>query len=227
MGTVETRHIKNKGELMFFKKLKKTKYARLAVATAMAIGNGRIKKYKEMDLVIKHNMKQLDFLIYKCEMLQYLFDKKINIRQHPERNYAEFNFRHPIFRRIKRKLYQNGVKTITLGILNQLRHPAALALWFMDAGSLSFIRKDGRIQNRVGKLGTHSFTESENILIRDWLQSEFGINARVNHDCGYSYLRFGAMAMNKLIEYIKPFVIPSMQYKIDMRYNKVRDPQQV
>jgi hypothetical protein len=116
-----------------------------------------------------------------------------------------------------RKSYR---KRVTPQILDALGEQG-LAIWIMDDGSLV-----ARESGRRFKLCTHGFTLEDNKLIVEWLNDRYNSNAKVSIERkgdgrDYPFVHMGAIGYNKIIPLIKPYIIPTMLYKIDMKYKRI------
>lgn len=107
--------------------------------------------------------------------------------------------------------YRKGIKIVNSFILNKIES-LALAVWYMDDGSY----------NKTGKnssLYTNSFTFEENTLIKNWFEQKWNISPKIsnvkkeNREIKY-YLRFNVRDTRNLIEIIRPYIHPCMNYKI-------------
>lgn len=112
--------------------------------------------------------------------------------------------------------YSNdGRKKISLKYLYEL-DALGLAVWWMDDGNLSI--HEG---NRWGKLCTEYFNYEEHILLQKYFKEKWGIETNIKLEKEkYYFLRFNVSALRKLFKIIYKYVceIPSMIYKIDMKY---------
>ena len=102
--------------------------------------------------------------------------------------------------------YPLGKKQVTKEILNQLE-PLGLAVWIMDDGTYDY---NG---NRIN-IATEHLSYEEHLLIKEWFENKFNISSKIYKHKNQFYISFGVKETKKLIEIIKPFVIPSMRYKI-------------
>jgi intein/homing endonuclease len=113
----------------------------------------------------------------------------------------------------------NGKKIITKNI-EQWLSPRALALWYMDDGSLN-IEKTGFYVS----LHTEGFTLNENNILSTILKEKYNIDSKVST---YNkrgnilyYLRLNKDNSNKFINFIKDYVPLCMQYKIPENYRNL------
>jgi len=174
-------------------------------------------KYKSLSL--SHSEKQLDYLLWKKEMLPNYFTNKLWKRKHKDKkgnNYYSYQVKsivHPEFLKIYHKIYKNNKKGISLEVLNELT-ASGIAVWFMDDGCCAKGKKNwgGHLL-----LATDNFSIEENKLIVEWFQSKWGIKATISKKKqGTFSLYFPKENSRKLKELISPFIIPSMQYKLDV-----------
>lgn len=110
----------------------------------------------------------------------------------------------------------NGRKTITKEWVNLLQ-PIAIAYWFMDDGSSSWIKNNPGIMVRFSTL---SFTKDEISLLQNKLL-EFGIETVThNHTDGTGHeLYIRQKSVNIFMNLVEPFVVNCMKYKIKRRLN--------
>jgi hypothetical protein len=85
--------------------------------------------------------------------------------------------------------------------------PFALAVWIMGDGNGM---KDGGF-----KISSHSFTKEQNQFVCNLLWEKYGIKANVLHEKGKNlyYIRIWKQSVTKLHCLIKPFLLPSCDYK--------------
>jgi len=165
---------------------------------------------------------QIPYRLWKCEKLC-----KLDFRLNTKCKYAKLSSHsNMFFTELYNKFYINGVKTITKDNIKLLTHPIGLACFYMDDGTLvidSAKRKDKSIYifPRIS-LYTLSFSEIENIIIKDHLENTFGIKTKIK------YRKDGKktiLEINKkedvidFINIVKPYVseITCMKYKIDLK----------
>lgn len=110
------------------------------------------------------------------------------------------------------------VKRVPLNISELLIDPLALAIWYLDDGT----RRDDTASCRIA---TQSFSEEENILLKDSLWNTFSLPANVektgrkeNGDTAYGLAILsktgGYKRLQHLISDIVRAEIPSMLYKL-------------
>lgn len=142
-----------------------------------------------------------------------------------------FRFRHKTVYRLHNQLYAGGKRRLTEGILNQMHSPLAWALWYQDDGSLIKHRVTNQttgmrhINNRTLRLNFNRYTSEELELVANWMARRLGVTARLERADKYFRLAMGMQQASKFFDYIRPFVVPSMQYKLDPEYETVRVPE--
>ena len=107
---------------------------------AMSLGDGHVRP--RGSLSVQHSNKQRDYLSYKANLISKIFDCKININEVNNNGFMQVRFEksNRYFKLIRRWLYPLGVKIISRKMLNRLT-PHAIAIWYMDDGSLSAKKK--------------------------------------------------------------------------------------
>jgi recombination protein RecA len=173
------------------------------IALGAALGDGYLKfRGTHAVLALQHCNAQLEYLRWKLESLKPFAPARLY--RHGQRDAtAGQTFSHPFFSELQRSLYHSGRKRLTDEILSKVG-PQALAVWYMDDGSL----KDGR-----ATLATNCFTRDEHELITDHL-AQFGIIASIWKDGrGSHVIGFGKGATGDLLRLIRPFGHESMSYK--------------
>lgn len=173
---------------------------------------------------IQHSNKQRDYLLYKANILEQLTAVKVTEIGGKYPGVACSTRCIPFYTRMYKIIYPNGKKTVNKTWVNWLT-PQGLALWYMDDGSLNksySVNKSGRrrIYRREIYLHTCSFSLEENQMLVNMIYEKFGIRFRVFRNGKYYRLQIGAIEANKFIEIVKPYIIPTMQYKINMEYDE-------
>lgn len=110
--------------------------------------------------------------------------------------------------------YKNGLKMVSKEFLSLVK-PLALAIWFMDDGTLVKSRTSRFGRSARYAIYTQSFGWDGNRLLVDFLLSHFGVEAKIYRDGDAPYLSIGVLASVKFRDIIEPFVVPSMYYKLD------------
>ena len=120
---------------------------------------------------------------------------------------------------IYKYFYKNNIKIFPKNLFN-LFTPRMMTIWFMD---------DGSNTKESFTLNTHSFLRQEQLYIVDFLKNNYKITATLVKDRNKFKIRINKSSYQKFINIIKPFIIPSMIYKIDnprndLSYNTTESP---
>ena len=108
----------------------------------------------------------------------------------------------PIFTNYYQWLYENRKKRIPRDLILS---PLTLAVWFMDDGSRS---------RSACYLNTQQFTLEDQEFLQRLLQETFGIESGLNRDKHYMRIRITTESTKRLVELIRPHVLPCFQYKL-------------
>ena len=107
-----------------------------------------------------------------------------------------------------RDLYYNesGTKFIPAN-LEEIITARSLAYWAMD---------DGYKSTNGFYFCTESFSIEENEILANILFSKFNLNCGIHKTTNGSRLYIKADSKNKLIELVKPYIVPVFNYKLDL-----------
>ena len=159
---------------------------------------------KNAFLETNHSIKAKDYVDWKYQILKNicLSPPKKRIIDQKRVAYRFFTRQHQEITQIYNLFYLEGKKVIPKNIqLNAL----TLAVWFMDDGSKT---KKGDVY-----LNTQQFSLNDQKRLLYALR-KLKLRARLNKDKKYHRIRFYHQSLNRLLELIKPYIIPSMEYKI-------------
>jgi hypothetical protein len=108
----------------------------------------------------------------------------------------------PVFTSYFQWFYQSGKKRVPSDLpLN----PLILAVWFMDDGSKS---------RSACYLNTQQFCLEDQEFLQMLLWKAFGIKSGLNRDKQYFRLYITTQGTKKLVDLVRPFVIPYFRYKL-------------
>ena len=165
----------------------------------------------------EHGQKQKEYLEWKYEQLKSIvsgtkiYETK-RFRNNRTWYYYKFTTRQ-FFRSWREKFYPFGIKTISSGIIENL-NPLSLAVWYMDDGCLR--------NNYSCIISTDAFDDESIERLRSMLDKKYEIKTRVRKKKSYSKkemkiqkrIYIGGSNMVNFFDLIRPFIIPSMKYKI-------------
>lgn len=154
---------------------------------------------------VNHTFKQKDYVDWKYEHFSMF------VLTHPKArkgngNRIAYRFTTQslsIFTEFYNRFYSENRKFIP----NNLQlDPLALAVWYMD---------DGCKSRTSVYLNTQQFGLNDQLKLLKILKEQFKLNATLNKDKIYYRIRITTESTKRFKEIIKPFVIPSMKYKLD------------
>jgi recombination protein RecA len=132
---------------------------------------------KNHKLRYTHSKKQQDWAFYKAMRINKPFTvyQRDRYDKRTGNTYGSIEILHNAnshFNDIYHTFYPNGKKVVTQDILNVLT-PEAIAVWYCDDGSL-YANKKRYLCHLT--LATNSFTDSERELIKEYFNSNYGLN---------------------------------------------------
>lgn len=177
---------------------------------------------KNSNIEETHSIRQKEYLEWKYKILSTSFDLKLYNFNNPlckarGRTYnrktevrlrskvsKELNLYHDLF-------YKNGVKRVSLSLLNQLE-PLALAVWYCDDGYYD-------PENHTAEIHTEGFSIEENQIIKKWFSERWNINVNFKKDPSKNkvLLRFPVKETNKFFKIIINYIFKmpkSIWYKL-------------
>ena len=209
-------------------------YTKEELIYGLLMGDGYLSPVKNSQnsrFFFAQSLKHREYVDFVRSLVEKFWKTKTFVRRvrcgFNSKTYIQYGFRtkvHPFFTHLRKKVfYPYGRKRINQRILSKIT-PLGLALWYMDDGTLRY-QKSRRGQKRTLKgdrkflLCTGGYTLKENRLIQDWFQKKWGIRWKIRYFRYHQpYLIAGVKEGLKFIKLIKPFIIPSMYYKIDLKY---------
>lgn len=121
---------------------------------------------------------------------------------------------HEEIREMRNFFYPDGKKRIPDEIINVLKDPLSLAVWFMDDGTLDYRVKD----HYAFRLATYSFSQKENELLAETLDENFGVVATVQQSKMrnqiYYRLYIGEEGRDRFINLIAPHMHSCFTHKL-------------
>lgn len=195
-----------------------SKIEQRGVLAGMLLGAARI---RENNFFIPHSKSQEDYLFFKQHLLEQITLKPVNISQGKTKT-GEVLFRIepkliPLTRVLIKKLYPGKIRRITRSFLNLLT-PQGIAIWFMDKGSKSFKKENGEIHALEVTLNTY-LSKSENELIVTYFTDLWGFRWGLSKAKASYRLRMGTKEGKKFLNFLRPYIHPSMLYKVQTSYN--------
>ena len=184
------------------------------------IGDGHLTKpnnYNSVSLELIHCKNQKEYLEWKAqEINSILGGKKNKVHSLNNSGYPGVRYKksHKYLRVLRKFVYKNNNKTISKSLLNKLT-PEALAIWWMDDGSLTPRKRNNKIHAWQLYLNTY-LSKEENQVIVDYFLERWGIKWNINHDKGLYRLRISTKEGRKFLNIVRPYVskVDCMKYKV-------------
>lgn len=169
---------------------------------------------------IGHSVKQKEYALFKKELLEEITGKSVNVREGTNskgHSYIRIEPKIiPLSRRLVKLAYPQGKKAISRQFLNYLSIES-IALWFMDDGSKSFKKKNGKIHAAEVTLNTY-LSKEENEIIIQYFEEVWGVKWGLNKSKGWYRLRMGTREARKFFAMIDKYIHPSMKYKVNLNF---------
>lgn len=204
----------------------------------MVLGDGHINVTNgKRELSVSHGLSQRDYCEHKAAVVRRALGGNFNVRQYrngPGGKYecVKFTSSHAYWSNLRDWCYPHGKKTYTRRTLDMLT-PEGIALWYMDDGHA---RRNTNTSGWVSSVATNIATmcsESECLTVVDYFAEVHGIAWKVrckktSHPERAFFIECGTAESRKFVELIRPYVIPSMLYKIahvaDLDSHECRTP---
>lgn len=121
--------------------------------------------------------------------------------------------RHPYFTKIRSEIYIDNHKVISPHML-KLMDAESLAIIFMCDGGTS-LEKRFKNPHASITLSTKGFSYADNMALSKSIYDNTGIITNVNRHNQYYYLNLSVKTHKLFYETVKPFVLPSFDYKFE------------
>lgn len=197
--------------------MKITKDSRRLVL-AMAFSDGYLNASGYMS--VRHCVSQKEYLEWKKHLLNKHGIHTTDIYYVTNNGYGAYEFRtihYDFIKVLRRRLYKPSKKKAQISILKNFT-PLHLAIWYMDDGSLSQRKRNGKIISNELFLNTYISYE-DNQIIQDYFANRWNIQFTINKSKSSYRLRCGTHMARCFVEIIRPYVeqVPCMLYKIDVK----------
>ena len=188
------------------------------ILIGMLLGDGCLEKNgKNVRLRIEHGLKQKSYLFWKYNELRNLVTNKPRlvagtIDNRTGKHYKRWHistFSLPALNGYWYKFYRHKQKRVPKDILDLLKSPLLLAVWFMDDG---YKRNDCNAL----RINTDSFMLDGQKLLQKCLMRNFGIKTKLHCKGKYWNIYIPNPEAKKFCGIIEPFVIPGLKYKISL-----------
>ena len=178
-----------------------------SVIIGCILGDGYLRQVpgrKDAFLEINHSIKAKKYVDWKYSVVKNICDLPPKRRKIDQKRvgYRFFTKQHPEITKLYSEFYQKGKKRIPGGFELD---PVALAVWFMDDGSKT---KKGDVY-----FNSQQFEVKDQKRLLHALR-KMGIRGRLNKDKKYYRIRIYKESIPRLLEIIKPYILPSLSYKV-------------
>lgn len=199
-------------EIENYKKKLKLSGAQREVIIGKLLGDGCLearKRGKIYRLKIEHSVKQKEYVdwLYKLfrEWVLTPPKEKLGQRKH---NYGFQTISHGGFRFYGQQFYDLKGKKRVPKLIHRWFTPRVLAVWFMDDGSCKDKNRKAQIIN------TQGFTVKDLRILQLALKDKYDINTLLKKERDRKVIYVRARSLQRFIDLIRPYVIPSMWYKL-------------
>ena len=188
------------------------------ILVGTVLGDGHLIKSNgkgESQLSIKHDDKTLSYL-------EWLHGKFSSIGVNEIKKVAMSGYHQHYFTTrpngelgtYRKMFYPNGIKAVPEDIWRFLTHPMALAVWYMDDGSVDFRKK----YHKNATLATFCFGYRECEYLRNAMRDNFSLAVSIHKTTmrGKEYFRLyiRSESMNRFFDLIRKYIRPCYSYKI-------------
>lgn len=114
----------------------------------------------------------------------------------------------PYLGKLRRLFYRDSGKMIPDNIQTLLKSPQSLAVWYMDDGNLYH-------RDMMAEIYLPCYAQAEVQRLVEALQINFRLYPTIKiKKSKYPTLSFDVTQTERLVEIVRPYIVPSMQYKI-------------
>nr|ACL80127.1 endonuclease-like protein [Flabellia petiolata] len=180
------------------------------------LGDGYLqKRAQKARLRICHSIKQKQYVDWKYQQLIRLCQRTQSPYLTTVRLGKTYSFTtqsEKILLKYHSLFYKNDIKKITTQLIDYIKEPLSLAVWWLDDGN-------ARNDCHAGRLATQAFSLEEHKILQQLLFQNFKIQTNiVKHSSKKKqyYLYIPSQYFSQLINKIQIYVqqIPTMQYKL-------------
>ncbi len=186
-----------------------------SLIVGLMLGNGVLEsedKGRTYRLKVEYPIQKREYVDWIYWQLKNLVPQKpqIEVKQSGGKSFQSYYFRTYSLGSLRfyaHQFFRTGKKVIPK-LLKKLLDPVAMAVWFMDRGTLKSNRYPTYIIDTIG------YSKKELIAVKKIFQDKFGIligmHKRYGKFCIYIYSDYA----KKFKNLIEPYIISSMKYKL-------------
>ncbi len=169
---------------------------------------------RTFSLKIEHSINQKEYVDWLFLKLGSLVRTAPHIKRQTVKGkvYLKYYFNTlglPVLQEYGQRFYVQHKKVVPKDIA-ELVTPLSLAVWFMDDGSCKSRFHKARILN------TQGFDDCDLQILREMLTQKFNIATTLRNQREGKQIYIPSLEIDKFIDLIKPFIVPSMEYKINL-----------
>ena len=210
---------------LYKNKLKLSDYQK-EVLVGLLLGDGHLETQnsgRTYRLKVEHTYWQKDYTDWLYKVFQEWVltapqEKQQTVNSVVYRKYWFSTVSHGAFRFYAQQFYENRRKVLPK-LIKKWLSPLAMAVWFMDDGSLKSNRHRALIFN------TQSFSKTEVLRLSTILEEKLGISSVLRKQSRKTEEIYQLITVkdgaDKLAEIIRPYILPSMRYKLGILGNKI------
>ena len=196
------------------KNLKLNKLQR-SILVGLLLGDGHLEtvtRDKTYRLKVEHSLKQKEYVDWLYGMFTDFISNEpyTKIKSLNEKQFSSYGFTtcsSEVFRFYAQQFYSERKKIIPK-LFTKLIDPLALAIWFMDDGSLKSIHHKTYVIHSIG------YTKKELEIVQKILEEKFGIKIKLHKQYDRWRIYFLSETANEFKKLIEPYMISSMKYKL-------------
>jgi hypothetical protein len=201
--------------------LKLTDYQR-QIIIGLLLGDGHLETSnngRTYRLKIEHTYWQKEYTdwlyqIFKDWVLTPPQAKQQTVNGVSYKKYWFSTLSHGAFRFYAQQFYSHKHKILPK-LIHKWLTPVVMAVWFMDDGSIKSKR------HRALILNTQSFTLSECQRLARIIKDQFGVEMILRKQRNLHQLLVTSQTVEKFVEIINPYILPSMRYKLGILGNTI------
>lgn len=171
-----------------------------------------------------HSIKQADYHKHKTEVLAPIHSGKVQHAVHKARgvdgmHHESLHFTtgcNQFCSKLRIIYYPKGKKIFPFDFLMQEMTDEGLAYWYMDDGTACWDPRY-RSNSSGSQIITLGYSDKEQHLMHRFFEEKFGLRSKVTYrEDKHGYVQaFPTTETPKLFALIRPYIIPSMLYKVD------------
>jgi hypothetical protein len=185
------------------------KYQR-QIVLGTVLGDGYL--YRNGRLQVEHREKDIEYLLWKhnklCRLASGIPKRCLRFDKRTNKTYVSWRFyTKPTFKSLRILFYSKDKKVVPRDSKKFKLNPLGLAVWYMDDGGRGARTPKGMI------ISVRGYSESDRKFLKRYLEGRFSIKVNL-HKNGQLY--FPIQTVEKFCRLIKPYVVPSMKYKLPL-----------